>query len=236
MLLRYYKINIRLNYSNSRAKGSVNAKMDKPEITPEIKCVKLFGITFQFAVYPDAAIEEMERKSNSNSNCNIEVVNSHKNPRVGGPDPLYRGRGQCRHAQGSLPHGCLSTFQRYNKYYIYILDCEPAGTGNIYVGQTENISDRLWQHIIGMGAKFTRKNKPCDLLHLEIRRNRRDSLKREQELIKNIKSGIHIKTDIPLEFFGFFIELLKETKKYKCVCLDDIRRHHLTIPFVPEWD
>ena len=90
--------------------------MNRPECVPDVKYVEMFGQIFKFAVYPDSAIEEVERKSNGN----IEVVNSHKNPRVGGSDPPFKGgHGPCHHAQGSLPHGCLSTVTPRKKYYIY---------------------------------------------------------------------------------------------------------------------
>jgi len=186
------------------------------------------GRVFQFAVYPDAVIEEIER----NSNTNIEVVNSHKKPRASSLDTRKGVGAKCDRAQVSLPHGCLSTGTTRKKYYIYILDCEPEMTGNVYVGQTNNIARRICRHIIGSGAIFTRNNKPRDLLHLEVRYSQKEALQRESELIRAFKHGEKVKIDLPLEFFGFFLELTTKMKKYpdQCAFID------FPVPIVPEWE
>jgi len=48
--------------------------------------------------------------------------------------------------------------------YTYILKC---ADGTYYVGSTKNLSCRLEQHQAGMGANYTRKRRPVELVYYE---------------------------------------------------------------------
>lgn len=109
-------------------------------------------------------------------------------------------------------------------FYIYILECQPQGKGWYYVGQTESINHRLWQHLIGIGARFTKKRKPCNLVHLEIKKTRKDALTREKELIKMYESGTPIDFTLPIEFNGFFDKISDASFMIDCKNLGEIHR------------
>lgn len=199
--------------------------------------ISQLGILDKLHVVPDADIERTEAELLATRPPSIGVVNSQKKPLSDGA-AAFRGQAAPSPECGvSLPLGCLSTASlNKTRFYIYILECEPAGTGNIYVGQTERISDRLWQHITGEGSAFTKANKPFQLIHLEIRTSRTESLKREAELIKMVSSGTPIHTHLPSEFSKFFDEVTKIVNKYSPLKGSyHMRKHAATIPLVEEW-
>jgi predicted GIY-YIG superfamily endonuclease len=192
------------------------------------------GILSKLHVVPDADIERLEAESRP-SILPKSVVNSQKKAPVDVAG-LFKAHATRPHTGVSLPLGCLSTGSTSKKrFYVYILECEPKDTGNLYVGQTEKIAERLWQHLIGIGAGHTQFYKPCGLIHLEIRESRKESLKREAELIKMVKSGTPINPRLPSEFSKFFNEVKKASDKYQCRHLFDIRKNTIPIPLVEEW-
>jgi putative endonuclease len=71
----------------------------------------------------------------------------------------------------------------YDKFYVYVLLC-CSGEPPYYVGQTAHLVSRIYSHISGVGAYFTQKHLPCELIHLEVFPNRTESLRREKELIR----------------------------------------------------
>jgi putative endonuclease len=48
--------------------------------------------------------------------------------------------------------------------YMYILKC---GEGKFYVGSTKNLKRRIEEHQLGIGANFTKKNRPISLVYFE---------------------------------------------------------------------
>ena len=47
---------------------------------------------------------------------------------------------------------------------MYILKC---ANGHYYVGSTDNLEERLFQHQLGQGSNYTRKHLPVELLYYE---------------------------------------------------------------------
>jgi putative endonuclease len=50
------------------------------------------------------------------------------------------------------------------KGYMYILKCNDE---TYYTGSTKNLELRLWQHKNGMGANYTKKRLPVELVYFE---------------------------------------------------------------------
>jgi putative endonuclease len=74
-------------------------------------------------------------------------------------------------------------------FTVYIL--KSLKNGKYYIGQTENIGERIKRHNTG-GVKSTRYFVPWEIVHLEDYQTRSESRKRENE-IKNYKGGIKFK-------------------------------------------
>lgn len=47
---------------------------------------------------------------------------------------------------------------------MYILECSD---GSFYTGSTKNLEKRLWEHNNGVGANYTKKRIPVELIYLE---------------------------------------------------------------------
>lgn len=67
-----------------------------------------------------------------------------------------------------------------NQYYCYILTNKNRTV--LYVGYTENISQRINQHKEGKGAVFTKKYSAVDLIHLELFQSKIEAKDREKQL------------------------------------------------------
>ena len=75
------------------------------------------------------------------------------------------------------------TMKALNKktWFVYLLRC---ANNSLYCGVTNDIDKRLRQHngeIVG-GAKYTRANRPCELVYQEKAKDRSAALKRECEI------------------------------------------------------
>ena len=68
-------------------------------------------------------------------------------------------------------------------YYIYFLTNAKKTT--LYVGITNNLIRRIWQHKQGMGSKFTQKYNLTLLVYFEVYNNPITAISRE----KQIKAG-----------------------------------------------
>ena len=66
-------------------------------------------------------------------------------------------------------------------FYIYILKNK---NGKIYIGQTNNLTDRLRRHNSGL-MKSTKFGLPWEIIYSEPFKTRQEAMKRE----KNLKSG-----------------------------------------------
>lgn len=65
------------------------------------------------------------------------------------------------------------------KYFVYVLLCND---GSFYIGQTQDIYRRWYEHKTGKGAKWTKANEPIKIIHYEEYATRTDAVKREKEL------------------------------------------------------
>ena len=68
------------------------------------------------------------------------------------------------------------------QYYVYILASKRNGT--LYIGVTNNLIKRTWQHKNGLVEGFTKKYKVHSLVYYEIYRNIEDAILREKRMKK----------------------------------------------------
>jgi putative endonuclease len=64
-------------------------------------------------------------------------------------------------------------------YWLYLLECEG---GRYYAGIALDVEQRFYQHVLGMGAKFTRAFQPQRVLALRRYASRSAALRAELEL------------------------------------------------------
>jgi len=83
-------------------------------------------------------------------------------------------------------------------YYIYIIQSQK--NNSYYVGQTNNIEDRLKRHNSGR-SKYTKNKLPWKLVYTEVFKTRKEAVKREKE-IKNKKSRKYIEILIESKHVG----------------------------------
>ena len=62
-------------------------------------------------------------------------------------------------------------------WYVYVLKCE---RNRYYIGITDNIERRLNKHQRGVGARFTKQNRPEELLYQEFFETKSLAMQREQ--------------------------------------------------------
>ena len=74
-------------------------------------------------------------------------------------------------------------------YYVYVLRSDKDNC--LYIGQTNNLQDRLRRHNSGE-IKSTRNRKPLRIVYSEEYKTRAESLKREKYL-KKLKGGNEFK-------------------------------------------
>lgn len=61
-------------------------------------------------------------------------------------------------------------------HFVYILLCRDR---TFYTGSTRDLSQRLYAHLTGHGARYTRARPPVALVYWEACDTRRDALRRE---------------------------------------------------------
>jgi len=71
------------------------------------------------------------------------------------------------------------TMRSQGSYYVYMLLCDD---GSYYTGYSSNPAIRLFEHLKGRGARYTRTHKPSGIVHVERLRTRRAAMKREREI------------------------------------------------------
>jgi len=69
-------------------------------------------------------------------------------------------------------------------YYVYVLKSQKDG--NLYIGQTSNLEQRLQHHNSGR-IKATKKRVPLELIYVEKFPTRGEAMRREK-VLKDIKS------------------------------------------------
>ena len=71
-------------------------------------------------------------------------------------------------------------FKEHN-YYVYIM---ASFSGTIYIGVTNNIERRVWEHKNGINEGFTKKYKCHKLVYLENYSDIAEAISREKQLKK----------------------------------------------------
>ncbi|MBI3794843.1 MAG: GIY-YIG nuclease family protein, partial [Nitrospinae bacterium] len=66
-----------------------------------------------------------------------------------------------------------------DKHFLYVLLC---GDDSFYIGITDDLYRRWYEHKTGKGAKWTKQNEPIKVIHWEEFGNKRDAAAREQWL------------------------------------------------------
>jgi len=66
-------------------------------------------------------------------------------------------------------------------WFVYILLCN---NGSYYIGSSNNVDQRVKDHLNGKGGRFTRSHKPQKLVYTEELLNKSEALKREAQLKK----------------------------------------------------
>ena len=79
---------------------------------------------------------------------------------------------------------------RRKKYYVYILASRRNGT--LYIGVTNNLKKRTWEHKEDLVEGFTKKYQVHLLVYFEIYDDIKDAIRREKQL-KKWKRGWKIK-------------------------------------------
>jgi len=67
-------------------------------------------------------------------------------------------------------------------YYVYILSSQRNGT--LYVGVTDNLSRRVWEHKNKLGDGFTKKYEIHHLVYYETHTNPESAITREKQIKK----------------------------------------------------
>jgi putative endonuclease len=65
-------------------------------------------------------------------------------------------------------------------YYVYILASKKHGT--LYIGVTNNLPRRIWEHKQGVGSDFTKKYSVHHLVHIETFDDVKLAIQREKTL------------------------------------------------------
>ena len=65
-------------------------------------------------------------------------------------------------------------------YYVYILASRPRGT--LYIGVTNDIARRVWQHRQGTGSRFAAKYGVTRLVHVELHDEILQAIQREKTM------------------------------------------------------
>jgi putative endonuclease len=66
-----------------------------------------------------------------------------------------------------------------HRYYVYIM---ASSSGTLYVGMTNSVGGRAWEHKAGQGSEFTRKYKVDRLVYYEYFRYVKNAIAREKQL------------------------------------------------------
>jgi putative endonuclease len=69
-----------------------------------------------------------------------------------------------------------------HKYYVYILASKIRGA--LYIGLTNDLQRRVYEHKLGLKQRFTQKNGVSKLVYFEIFQNVNEAIDREKNLKK----------------------------------------------------
>ncbi len=79
----------------------------------------------------------------------------------------------------------MSELTTSSQWFLYILEC---CDGSLYTGTTNDITQRVKKHNLGIGAKYTRSHRPVKLVYSEVFENRSQACQRESEIKKLSRS------------------------------------------------
>ena len=74
----------------------------------------------------------------------------------------------------------MSAHATHRSYWVYVLASKPHGT--LYIGVTNSLERRVWQHRTGMIAGFTKRYRVTRLVYFEDFRDIGNAIARETEL------------------------------------------------------
>lgn len=97
------------------------------------------------------------------------------------------------------------------KFYTYLLLTE---NNTYYCGYTDDIEKRYKKHISGIGAKYTKANKPIKIAYLEIFKTKSEAMQEEYR-IKTLKR--QAKENLAKNFELLTPDLYKIAQKISCV-------------------
>ena len=95
-------------------------------------------------------------------------------------------------------------------WFVYILLCN---NGSYYIGSSNNVDQRVKDHLNGKGGRFTRSHKPQKLVYTEELLNKSEALKREAQL----KKWSHAKKET------IIAGNLKLLKNSRLACISDMK-------------
>jgi putative endonuclease len=73
----------------------------------------------------------------------------------------------------------MAASPHHHRYWVYILANKPNGT--LYIGVTNSIERRVWEHKNGMIPGFTKQYGVKTLVYFEAQRDINDAIQREKE-------------------------------------------------------
>lgn len=65
------------------------------------------------------------------------------------------------------------------KYCVYMLLCRD---GSYYTGYTQDLKNRLKQHLNGTGSRYTRMKRPEKIVYVEPFESRREAMRQEKKI------------------------------------------------------
>ncbi len=63
-----------------------------------------------------------------------------------------------------------------NPWYVYIVECR---TGDLYVGITQDVNERVAKHNKGTACRYTKYRRPVKLIYIEQRTTKSEARQRE---------------------------------------------------------
>ena len=69
--------------------------------------------------------------------------------------------------------------------YMYILKCSD---GSYYTGSTRELEKRVMEHNMGLGANYTRKHRPVELVYFEEHPTKEEAMSREWHIKRLTRS------------------------------------------------
>lgn len=65
------------------------------------------------------------------------------------------------------------------KWYVYVIECQDK---THYTGLTWDVANRVWQHFLFKGSKYTARHKPAKVVYVEEHDDLEVARKRERQI------------------------------------------------------